>query len=1134
MVQIRLLGGVSATTDGGEPIDVGPAKCQALLAALALSVGTAVPVTRLVDLVWGEEPPRTAVKTLQTYVARLRKGLGPDTVVRVGAAYRLELEPDSVDVARFQALVGAGDTARALDEWSGTPLAGLDAPALGGVVDGLVEQWLRATEAELGSAVGRDPAEAVATLTELTNQHPFREGLWALLMTALYRAGRQADALAAYGRARAHLVEELGVEPGPALRELEALVLGQDDRLSTPGPSVITPPTGTVTFAFCDIEGSSVLWAEQRRAMAAAVARHDEIVRRQAASQDGYVFATGGDSFGVAFHRASDAVSWATTLHTSLDSESWPDPVRIRVRIGLHTGEADERDGDYFGPAVNVASRVASAGHGGQTLLSSLTASLLDRADVADLGAFRLDGVSTELMLHQIGDGVHPPLRTEEARRGNLPRRLGRLHGRDDDLEAVHAAMRESPIVTLVGPGGIGKTRLGVAAARLADVDLAGGAWLVELGEVASSEDVPRAVADSLETAPRPGRTLTDSIVAHLDGQAALVVLDNCEHVVDGAAELAANLAEHCPDVAVLATSREGLGVADERIVTVGPLDPAGAAIDLFAERASAADASFRLDEERDAVEEVCRRLDGVPLAIEIAAARLRSLSPSDLVARLDDRLRLLTGGRRRSVERHRTLRATIQWSYDLLTPIERAVFRRLSIFAGSFDLSSAEAVVAGAEVPAADVATVLGDLVDRSMVVVESGAFGRRFRLLEMMRQFAAEQLSELGDTDQVAARHAVCVRDEVQRVGALLTGLNEIDGAARLTELWPNLRAAMDWALLTGDRELATSLVRPVVLQAFVRRGLGEITDWIVRLLAITPRDDEDAIAQGLLWAALPYSMTQERDQFRQLIEDCGAPDHLFTEYAALIGVEDDHFGALDVGPRVVVEMRRRGDETSARLFEVFTGGALLSAGRFAEMEDTLGSLAETFRADGPPSFLNWTLFLLGAAAAICGDHERAEQYWSEVAGIAVPPRTNSPNDTLSARAAFRQGRRREAYLTLRRYIDELQEVDNMAGVAIVGIDYVNMMIELGRLHDAAVVLGHLDATGLLQVEGPGFKVLIADAIDIVAADPDALATQHRAASDRLDERDALDAMRLVLTALLDDPVARPLQVPAAESGA
>ena len=694
-MQVRLFGGVGAATDEGAPLDVGPAKCQAVLAALALSAGAAVPVSRLVEVVWGEAPPRTAGKTLQSYVTRLRKGLGPDSIARTGLAYRLDVPPDSVDVTRFQRRLAEGDVDAALAEWRGAPLAGLDAPGLTGAVDALIEQWLGATEMELGRRVESDPAAVIGLLTELTTDHPFREELWALLMTALYRVGRQADALAAYRRVRQQLVEHLGVEPGPRLRELESLILGHDERLRverSPMRAAPSLPTGTVTFGLTDVEDSTRLWATHRGDAAAAMARHDELVRAAADQHGGYVFATGGDSFGVAFHRAGDAAAWAGELQAAFSRETWPGGVELRLRIGLHTGETQERDKGYFGPAVIVAARLAAVAHGGQTLVSRVTSVLLDGSDLRDLGTYRLDGVVAEQRIFQLGDDEHPPLRTGAPRRGNVPRRLGRLIGRRHDLEVVAGALDASPIVTLVGPGGIGKTRLALGAARRFEVEQAGAAWLVGLATIAASGDVARAVAAVLGVTESPGRTLTESVVAALEPQRALLVLDSCEHVIEGAADLARAVSEGCPDVRVLATSREGLGLGPEKLVAVAPLEAAGPGVELFNERAAAASPTFDPHGGRDAVEEICRRLDGVPLAIELAAARTTSLSPADLVERLDDRLRLLSGGRRNSVERHRTMRATIRWSYDLLTPPEQLLFQRLSIFAGPFDLSAAEA----------------------------------------------------------------------------------------------------------------------------------------------------------------------------------------------------------------------------------------------------------------------------------------------------------------------------------------------------------------------------------------------------------------------------------------------------------
>ncbi|HEX8508494.1 MAG TPA: BTAD domain-containing putative transcriptional regulator, partial [Propionibacteriaceae bacterium] len=713
------------------------------------------------DLVWGEEPPRTAEKTLQSYVVRLRKGLGANSIIRTGAAYRLNVSPEAIDVARFRQHLDSGNVEAALAEWTGTPLAGLEGHGLTPAVDGLLEQWLSTVEIDLERRLQTNPTAAIGPLTELAADHPFREGLWALLMTALYRAGRQADALDAYRKARQHLVEQLGVEPGPRLRELEALVLDQDEQLS--GPKRFTEhmpghPTGTVTFGFCEVAGSSQLWVTHREKMAAAVARLHVLVQAVVHRHGGYVFATAGETFGAAFHRADDAAAWGRELHLEVTSEAWPGGVQLHLRIGMHTGETEERAGSYFGPAVNTAARIAAAGHGGQILVSGVTSALLDRSDLLDLGTQRLKGELSAVEILQLDEGRHPPLRTDDSRRGNLPLRLGRLHGRENDVEVIGEALTHSPLVTLVGPGGIGKTRLALEAG-MSDADRAGGVWLIELAGIASSSHVPRAVANVLDVKESPGRGLTQSVLEVLKPRSALLVLDNCEHVIDGAAELVQAIAERCPHVRVLATSREALGVRGEQLIEVGPLDPDGPARELFNERAEALSTTFDAAAARSDVQEICLRLDGLPLAIELAAARTGTLAPADLVDRLGHRLQLLTGGRRTSAARHRTLRATIQWSYDLLTPRQQALFQRLSVFAGPFDLEGAGSVAGDADRDRID--ELLEGLVEKSMITVVPGSFGRLFRLLETMREFAAEQLVAAGSSYLAAERHAQwCLR--------------------------------------------------------------------------------------------------------------------------------------------------------------------------------------------------------------------------------------------------------------------------------------------------------------------------------------------------------------------------------------
>jgi predicted ATPase/DNA-binding SARP family transcriptional activator len=940
VVQIRLLGGVDATDDGGT-IDVGPAKRRALLAALALSVGTAVPATRLVELVWGDDPPRTADKTLQAHVARLRAVLGRDAITRVGAAYRLDLPPDAVDVVRFQQRLDAGDVDGALDEWTGTPLAGLDADGLTAAVDRLVEQWLGATEQRLGRLVATDPATAVGPLTQLTATHPFREELWALLMTALYRVGRQADALAAYRSVRHLLDEQLGVEPGRRLRDLEAAILAHDDRL-VPVP---TAPDG--------------------------------------------------------------------------------------------------------GPAP-------------------------------------------------VGD-----------RRGNLAGRPPQLIGRDDDRTAVTDALATAAVVTLVGPGGIGKTQLALATAHTVAADWPDGVWLIELAPVGSAADVPRVVADTLGVIERPGRTITASIVAALYDRAALLVIDNCEHVLEATAEVVAAVVGGCPDVQVLATSRERLAVAREHVVVVPPLPP-GPGAALFATRAEATAPTSVAATDAVVVDRICRRLDGVPLAIELAAARMSALTPHELLARLDDALRLLAGGLRDDVTHHQTLRATIRWSYDLLAPAERTVLQRLSVFAGPFDLHAVEHVATGGGLDAVDVAVLVGRLADQSMVLVESGPDGRWFRLLDTVRTFAFERLAETGHADLLADRHARWCADEVGRIGRLLAGPDELAGGARLTAVRPHLRTAIDHACAAGDHQLADALLRPIVGEIILRSDV-EIGDWVERLLAIDPADDAETVAVHLGWAAQRYAVGHDPEGFDRLAARFGPPDHLLVRHARAFA-HDDYPALAELGPLAVDELHRLGQHHLAELTEPDRGVALLNLGRLDEVDAHVGALVHRYRAQGPPTLLNWTLMLLGYAAAFRGDRVRAEHLFEAAVGVAVPPRTHSPNRAIQARIAWRRGQRSRAVALLRVHVDELLATGNMQGASLVAFELVTVLTGLGRLSDAARMLGYLQTTHLL--DAPGFAALVTDPVAALTGDPtlDADIAEGRA----LDDRTALRLTRSLLATL------------------
>jgi predicted ATPase/DNA-binding SARP family transcriptional activator len=949
VVHIRLFGGVSAATDEGEPLPVGSMRSQTVLAVLALSPGSAVPVTRLVDLVWDDQPPASAHKALQWHVARLRASLGSQAILRVGAAYQLAVVPDAVDVARFERHLAAGDVGAALQEWTGDPLAGLTAPGLTATVDGLTERYLTAVEVDLERRLEADPQDVVGRLTELRARHPFREGLAALLMTALYRVGRQADALAVFERVRHDLDEELGVVPGPRLRELQRLVLDHDERLRSP-----------------------------RRVTEQDVAQPDE--------------------------------------------------------------------------------------------------------------------------------GNHPPGRTQDGRRGNLPWRTGRLIGRDGDVSTIADTLARSPVLTLVGPGGIGKTRLALAAA--ADVaDRRGcGAWVVELAEISAPDDVPRAVADVLGVVEHQGRTLTQSIVTTLRSRQAVLVMDNCEHVVVGAAALVQTVAEACPTLQVIATSREGLRIRDEHRYTVEPLAAAGAGAELFSERARAVDRHFDPQVHRADIEEICRRLDGIPLAIELAAARTSSLAPSDILVRLDDPLRLLTGGHRTASERHRTLRATLQWSYDLLTPEERALLERLSVFAGPFDLAAAEAVAAGGA-GAAAVTDLLGGLVERSLVVAESSPFHRRFRLLETVRQFAAEHLRAHGEADRVAADHALWCTAEIARIHGLLTGPGEIEGVARLGELWPNLRSAVDAACASGDRETAHALVGPIATEIALR-GRREIGDWSERILALTPPEEADRRALWLSWTAESCIQSGDEEAGARLVQQHTELDHPLARHARAY-LTKDGAALRQFLPAALAWLREQDEDDLAAFFELMSAGALLGIGCFAEVDDSVSSLADRFRRSGPPTLLHMALQTLGYSASFQGRPEAAEEYFDASTRVALPDRTLSANKPIEARAAFRRGQRGEAFGILRAYIDDLLEMDDIVAASVVAIEFIPMVTGVGRFAEGARMLRYLQQTS--DFGALAARTVVAEAVAAMAEAGHS--TDHSQVAPLLDDRQALEFMGAVL---------------------
>jgi predicted ATPase/class 3 adenylate cyclase len=576
-----------------------------------------------------------------------------------------------------------------------------------------------------------------------------------------------------------------------------------------------------VTFLFTDIEESSRRWEADAPSTEALVAAHDRLVRTVVEGHDGYVFAAMGDGFAVAFQRASETVAAAVELQETLASEEWS-ASGLRVRMGLHTGEAAERDGDYFGPALNRTARIMALAHGGQILLSAVTTSLVPELDTVDMGEYRLRGLARPERLYQVvAAGLpreFPPLRGDQATAHNLPAALTSFVGRQTEIDNLAVRVSEGRLVTLVGPGGAGKTRLAVETGRRLLDEFSDGVWLAELAVLRDPAQVAAAVAkamghhDPLAEAGGPG-LVRDRLGAAIGDQRVLLLLDNCEHLIEAAGDLVRGLLGDCPRLVVLATSRQSLGVAGERLVEVGSLDlPAGDDVTsvagsgagaLFLERARAVHPRFQLDPLAAAkVAEVCRRLEGLPLAIELAAARGRLLTVAQIAERLEETLGLLAGGRG-GVERHQTMRAALAWSYDLLGEAERELFRRLAVFRSSFILEAAAAV---APAVSDEILDVLGGLVDQSLVtVVDDPAGQRRFRLLEPVRQFAVELLEVSGERDDAARRH----RDHLLCRMPPPRTMPDVSGYAGLALEVDNVRAAVEHAMRTSEPEAAVALI-------------------------------------------------------------------------------------------------------------------------------------------------------------------------------------------------------------------------------------------------------------------------------------------------------------------------------------
>jgi predicted ATPase/class 3 adenylate cyclase len=774
-------------------------------------------------------------------------------------------------------------------------------------------------------------------------------------------------------------------------------------------------PSGTVTFLFTDIEGSTRLWEQHPEAMRQALARHDVLLRHAIERCSGCVFKTVGDQFCAAFATAPDALSAACDAQRSLQAEAWGATGRLQVRMALHTGAAESRGGDYFGAALSRVARLLAVGHGGQTLLSQATCNLvrdvLPRgATLCDMGAHRLkDWHQSEhifqLLLPDL-PAIFPPLRSAPDFAHNLPARLTRFIGRDREMAELKRLLTSSRLVTLTGAGGCGKTRLALQVAGDLLADNADGVWLVELAPLADPALVPQAVGAVLGVREVPGRPLDQTLCEYLRSRQLLLVLDNCEHLITACAHLAEALVHACPDLRILATTREALGITGETPYNIPPLSLPNArqqpdregllqsdAVRLFVDRAATALPTFTVtDQNASAVAQVCYRLDGIPLALELAAGRVKVLPVEQIAARLDDRFRLLTSGSRTALPRQQTLRALIDWSYDLLPDEERALLQRLSVFAGGWTLEAAEAVCAGGGVEEWQVLDLLSRLVEKSLVVVDEDAAGQgRYRLLETVKQYSQDRLEETAEAEAVRSRHRDWYLALAEQAESQLRGPAQDVWLNRLEAEHANLRAALSWCAEEEGAESRLRLAGALWWFWDVRGYLTEGREHLVQLLSQQGGANRTAARARVLFGAGMLAGRQG---------DYGAACSSFAESVAIFREVQDRRG-LSLAVSVLGIMQyEQGDRVAARAMQEESvalaresgdqwslAWALLNMGEIARCEGDYPAAATLneeclalFRALGDTQWIVMSLSNLGCVVQRQGDDRRSAALFAE----------------------------------------------------------------------------------------------------------------------------------------------------------
>lgn len=796
-------------------------------------------------------------------------------------------------------------------------------------------------------------------------------------------------------------------------------------------------PSGVVTFLFTDIEGSTRRWESDAEAMRCALAAHDDTLRYAVESHGGWLFKHTGDGICAAFASPMAAVDAAIAAQRSLE---------LPVRMGIATREAEFRGDDYFGTVLNRVARMMAAGHGGRILLDGATASLCSGLDLIALGAKRLRDITRPIEVFQVqAPGLRtefPPLETVDSAPGNLRLPPTSFVGRAAEVAEVETALKAHRMVTLTGVGGVGKTRLALEVASRAAADFTDGVFVIELAPIDDAAAVPEAVAAALGITQQPGLNTSESVAAALEGRSRLLIFDNCEHVLDAAADVIETIFARSTTLRIVATSREGLGLNDEQLWPVPSLDTTSgadsAAAVLFMDRAQTVspDATMSAPDEAAAVAEICRRLDGIPLAIELAASRMVSMTAVEVRDRLDDRFRLLVGSRR-ALERHQTLRHAVQWSYDLLDEDEKGLLSKCSVFSGGFDLAGACAVAESTD----ELATldVLDALVRKSLLVADRSTGRMRYLMLETIRQFAAEQLVASGSVGTVRIAHARHFAERESDVMALWDGPRQREAHEWLAVELANLRAAFRFATENNELDIAAPIAVCATLLGYYAQQY-EPTAWAEELIEPAQAANHPRLAQIYMAAGMCYMTGRGND---------------FLGYMAAgeEAIDTGHFDAVHIG------------------LEAALAGGFLNAANAQQCIDW-GRRVISRR----PGHRYWVLPHLVFAMTFAGQHDEASALSDELfTGL-----DNVVNPALLAGALFAYGyiqRNRDtdaAYAALKRGLTVAQATGNRQMEALLAATLAGVATSRADPADALeyfnlAIRSYYDSGSLLYLPGP-----------------------------------------------------------------